>query len=78
MVEEALEDVSDFPAGIKIDHLLRVFQVYNTSLIFKMPRYSPFASKKLTKSIYVTPPKYKRRGKLIKACTEIFFFRLHL
>jgi len=73
MIEEAVLEVSDFPIGIRIDHLLRVFQTCNTGLIYKIPRYLPFASKDLTKSVYKIPPKYKKGGKLTKACTEILY-----
>lgn len=73
MIKQSLDEVRDFPAGIKIDHLLRAFQVCNTGLIFKMPRYSPYASKELTKSIYKIPPNYKKGGRLTKACTEILY-----
>ena len=73
MVERAINEVSDFPLGIKIDHLLRVFQVCNMGLIYKIPRYKPLASRDLTKSIYKIAPKYKREGRLTKACTEILY-----
>ncbi|MBC7195638.1 MAG: hypothetical protein H5U39_00075 [Deferribacterales bacterium] len=73
MVEQALEEVNDFPIGIKIDHLLRIFQVCNMGLIYKIPRYKPLASRELTKSIYKIPPKFKKEGKLTKACTEILY-----
>jgi len=73
MVEKAAQEVYDFPVGIKIDHLLRVFQSCQTGLIYKLPRYLPFASKNLTKSVYKIPPKYKKGGRLTKACTEILF-----
>jgi hypothetical protein len=78
LVEEALEDVSYFPIGIKIDHLLRTFQTCNDGLIFKNPRYLPFATKRLTQSIYNIPPHFKRGGRLTKACTEILFPKLAL
>lgn len=73
LAAEALRDVSDFPIGIKIDHLLRVFQTCNTGLIYKNPRYEPFASKQLTRSIYQIPPNFKKGGRLTKACTEILY-----
>jgi len=73
MVKEALEDVSEFPIGIKIDHLLRVFQASNTGLIYKNPRYLPFSTKSMTRSIYQVPPDFKKGGRLTKACTEILF-----
>jgi hypothetical protein len=73
LVDRALLEVSGFPVGTKIDHLLRVFQTCNTGLIYKIPRYLPFASRDLTRSIYNIPPKFKKGGKLTKACTEILF-----
>ena len=73
MVKEALEDVSEFPVGIKIDHLLRVFQASNTGLIYKNPRYLPFSTKSMTRSIYQIPPNFKKGGRLTKTCTEILF-----
>jgi len=73
MIEGAIKEVNEFPLGIKIDHLLRVFQVCNMGLIYKIPRYKPLASRDLTKSIYKIPPKYKREGRLTKACTEILY-----
>ena len=44
-------DVDGFPVGIKIDHLLRLFQTCNSGLIYKNPRYLPFATKQITISI---------------------------
>jgi hypothetical protein len=73
LVEKTLEDVRDFPIGIKIDHLLRMFQTCNAGLIYKNPRYLPFATKNMTRSIYNVPPHIKRGGKLTKACTEILY-----
>lgn len=73
MSKEALSDVSDFPNGIKIDHLLRLFQTCSSGLIFKNPRYLPFASKRMTSSVYNLRPIHKRGGKLTKACTERLF-----
>jgi hypothetical protein len=73
LAKEALDDVSNFPVGIKIDHLLRVFQTCNSGLIFKNPRYLPFATRRMTGTVYSLPPIYKRGGKLTKACTEVLF-----
>jgi hypothetical protein len=73
LIEKSLEDVVKFPIGIKIDHLLRVFQTCNDGLIYKNPRYLPFATKHMTHSIYNIPPHFKRGGKLTKACTEILY-----
>lgn len=72
-VDAALEDVRNFPLGTRIDHLLRVFQTCNTGLIYKNPRYLPFATMYMTPSIYDLPPHFKRGGRLTKACTEILF-----
>jgi hypothetical protein len=76
LVKESLEDVSEFPVGIKIDHMLRVFQTCNDGLVYKNPRYLPFATKHMTRSIYRIPPRFKRGGRLTKACTEILFPKL--
>lgn len=73
MIEESLEEVLDFPVGTKIDHILRLFQTCNTGLIYKTPRYLPLATRELTKAIYNIPPKFKRGGRLTKACTELLF-----
>jgi len=73
LIKESLEDVSGFPVGIRIDHLLRVFQTCNDGLIYKNPRHLPFATKDMTRSIYNIPPHFKRGGKLTKACTEILY-----
>jgi hypothetical protein len=73
MVEKSLEEVNEFPVGIKIDHLLRVFQTCNAGLIYKNPRYLPFATNRMTRSIYTIPPHFKRGGRLTKACTEILY-----
>lgn len=67
MIKESLQEVSDFPVGIKIDHILRLFQTCNTGLIYKNPRYLPLATRELTKAIYKIPPKFKRGGRLTKA-----------
>ena len=70
MVRESLRSVNDFPVGIHIDHLLRLFQTSLLGLKYKNPLYLPFATRKMTQSIYSIPPRYKRGGKLTKACTE--------
>ncbi len=78
MAEAAIREVRNFPIGIQIDHLLHIFQTCNTGLIYKHPRYLPFASKELTKSIYKIPPRFKQGGKLTRACTEILFPEISL
>ena len=42
-------------------------------LKYKNPLYLPFATNQMTRSIYCLSPRYKRGGKLTKACTEILF-----
>jgi len=77
-VQNSLKEVEDFPIGTKIDHLLRLFQTCNAGLIYKNPRYLPFAGNRMTRSIYSIPPHFKRGGKLTKACTEILYPELAL
>lgn len=72
-IEESLEEVRAFPIGIKIDHLLRMFQTSFAGLIYKSPLYLPFASNQMTRSVYCIPPQFKRGGRLTKACTEILY-----
>lgn len=76
LAQNALDEIKDFPVGTKIDHLLRLFQTCNAGLIYKNPRYVPFASKDMTRSIYSIWPHLKRAGALTKACTEILFPQL--
>jgi hypothetical protein len=78
MVTDSLEDVKEFPIGTQIDHLLRVYQTCFLGLKYKNPLYLPFATNKMTRSIYCLSPRYKRGGKLTKAYTEILFPELAL
>jgi len=73
MGENALKDVPEVPSGLKIDHLIRLFQTCHTGLIYKNPRYLPLASWGMTRSVYSLPPHLKRGGKLTKACTEVLY-----
>jgi hypothetical protein len=73
MVKVSLAEVQDFPVGTQIDHVLRVFQTCLLGLKYKNPLYLPFATKPLTKSIYWLSPRYKKGGRLTKACTERLF-----
>ena len=68
-----LDDVKSFPLGTQIDHMLRVFQTCFEGLKYKNPLYLPFAVNRMTRSLYSIPPRYKRGGKLTKACTEILY-----
>jgi hypothetical protein len=72
-VEDDLEDVKEFPVGTQIDHLLRVFQTCFLGLKYKNPLYLPLATNQMTRSIYCLSPRYKRGGRLTKACTELLF-----
>jgi hypothetical protein len=73
LVKESVEDVKAFPLGIQIDHLLRAFQTCLLGLKYRNPLYLPFATRELTRSVYYIPPRYKRGGRLTRACTEILF-----
>jgi hypothetical protein len=73
LVQSHLDDVEDFPLGIQIDHMLRVFQTCSEGLKYKNPLYLPFAVNRLTRSVYSIPPRFKRGGKLTRACTEILY-----
>ncbi len=73
IVEDNLEDVRDFPVGTQIDHMLRMFQTCTLGLKYKNPLYLPFATNQMTRSIYSLSPRYKRGGRLTKACTEDLF-----
>jgi hypothetical protein len=42
-------------------------------MIYKNPRYLPFATNPMTRSIYSIPPQYKRGGRITKAYTEILY-----
>jgi len=68
-----LRDVAEFPVGIQIDHLLRVFQTCCVGLMYKDPLYLPLATNRMTRSIYSLPPHVKRGGRLTRACTEHLF-----
>lgn len=73
IVLENLNDVINFTLGTQIDHMLRIFQTCNLGLKYKNPLYLPFATNKVTRSIYSLLPKLKKGGKLTKACTEQLF-----
>lgn len=69
-IEAALEDVKSHPDGIKVDHLLRLFQTCSWGMMHRGPAYLPLATADLTRSIYSLPPSVKKRGLLTKALTE--------
>ena len=75
-VEGGLKEVETFPAGIQVDHLLRIFQTCAWGLERKKPFYHPLGTKELTRSIYTLPPQLKKLGRLTKACTEQLFPQL--
>lgn len=76
MVTEALEEVREFPLGIHVDHVIRVFSTSLLGLKFRNPLYLPYATSSMTRSIYGLSPRYKQGGKLTKACTELLFPQL--
>lgn len=78
IAERAVDEVGAFPIGTRIDHLLREFQTCNLGLIYKNPRYNPFASRDMTRAVYSIWPHFKRGGRLTKACTEILYPELAL
>jgi hypothetical protein len=75
-IRASLASVNKFPAAIQVDHLLREFQTCRWGLSTKHPFYFPFGCKTMTRSIYSVPPRFKNRGRLTRACTEILFPRL--
>ena len=75
-IKTSLDGVNKFDAGIKVDHLLREFQTSRFGLSVRHPFYLPFGCKAMTRSIYSLPARFKNRGKLTRACTEILFARL--
>ena len=73
IAKDNLAEVKDFPIGTQIDHMLRMFQTCLLGLKYKNPVYLPLATGPMTRSIYWLSPRYKRGGKLTKACTELLF-----
>lgn len=73
LVTEALKEVADYPVGTQIDHLLRAFQTCSVGLMYKDPLYLPLATGPMTRSVYSLPPRFKRGGRLTRACTERLF-----
>jgi hypothetical protein len=72
-VREALSNVDQFPTGLQVDHLLREFQTCLRGVSIKRPFYLPFATKHMTTSVYNLSPRFKRGGRLTRACTEKLF-----
>lgn len=73
LVRTHLRDVANHPIGLQIDHMLRMFQTCCVGLRFKDPLYMPLATNPMTRSVYSLPPRFKRGGRLTKACTERLF-----
>jgi len=71
--KDALQEVDGFPIGTQIDHLLRAFQTSCMGLMYRNPLYLPLATSALTRSIYGISPRYKKGGRLTKACTEVLY-----
>jgi hypothetical protein len=72
-IKESLIKVEKFPIGLQVDHLLREFQTCVRGLYAKRPFYLPLGLKHMTASIYNLSPRYKKGGRLTKACTESLF-----
>lgn len=70
VMDEALEEVAGFPAGIQVDHLMRVR--YGTLLTanLKRPFYFAFAPGEMARSTYNVPPNMKKGGNQYKAIIE--------
>jgi hypothetical protein len=75
-IKTSLQEVENFPAGIKVDHLLREFQTCKWGLSRRKPFYLPLGLKNMTRSIYNIPPHFKFKGRLTRACTEVLFPKL--
>jgi hypothetical protein len=76
IINKSLLEVNNFPIGTQMDHLLRLFGTCSLGLKYRNPLYLPLATMKMTRSIYNLSPKFKKAGKLTKACTEILFPKL--
>jgi hypothetical protein len=74
----SLKDVDNFPDGIKVDHILRIYQTSLWGLKYRYPIYLPCATIPMTRSIYNIHPNFKKGGRLTKACTENLFPKLAL
>ena len=70
VMEDALEAVKGFPAGIQIDHLMRVRYGCLLTANIKRPFYFAFAPRDMTRSTYNVTPAMKRGGRQYKAIIE--------
>ena len=68
---QALNEVDRLPVGLRVDHLLRMFQTAVWGLSRRTPFYLPLATASLTKAVYSLDPKFKMGGRLTRAATEI-------
>jgi hypothetical protein len=66
-------EVSLFPVGTQVDHMLRIFQTCNVGLRYRNPAYYPLATPSMTQSIYQLRPHWKKAGRLTRACTELLW-----
>jgi hypothetical protein len=71
--ESALHQVQGFPVGTQIDHLLRLYQTCGWGMRYRHPVHLPFATGSMTRSIYWLRPRWKRSGRLTRACTEMLW-----
>jgi hypothetical protein len=76
LISSSLKEVNNFPVGIQMDHLLRLYGTCLLGMKYRNPLYLPLATMDITRSIYNLSPKFKKAGKLTKACTEILFPKL--
>ena len=70
VMKEAVDEVEGFPAGIQVDHLMRVRYGCLLSANMKRPFYYAFASRDMARSTYNVPPHMKQGGRLYKAIIE--------
>jgi hypothetical protein len=70
VMKEALEEVKGFPAGIQIDHLMRVRYGCLLTANIKRPFYFAFAPRDMSRSTYNVSPRMKKSGNQYKAIIE--------
>lgn len=70
IMDKALEEVKGFPAGIQIDHLMRVRYGCLLTANIKRPFYFAFAPRDMARSTYNVPPSMKKGGNQYKAIIE--------
>lgn len=74
--DATVDEVSDFPIGTQVDHLLRIYQVCalgTSGFARRQPFYWPLGLRDMTRSIYNLPPAFKQGSKLTRAATEFLY-----